>query len=101
MVSAFLLENNDQGMRLFYFMDNRPSSIEIICTYGPLLNYSKPSNGNMVFLTIGIIVAVGLVITFILSFYIWRQYKRCRPQRQVHLITPSPMDMDELPIQYV
>ena len=102
-ISSFLLENNDQGMRLFYFVDNCPSSIEIICTYGPLLNYAKSSNRNMVFLTIGIIVGVGIVVVFILSFYIWRQYKLCRPQRTTHLITPSPMDMDmnELPIQYV
>ena len=100
-IASFLLQNNEDGLRLYYFVNDHPTSIEILFAYGPLLNHAKAHYRPIIFLTLGVIVAVSLITILALSYYIWRQYKRCRPQRQPHLITPSSIDVEELPMQYL
>ena len=69
--------------------------------YGPYINYPKPVN-NRIIVVACVVVVIGIVLLAIIGFYSWLQMKRCTQNKMPpHLITPSPMEGEELPTRYV
>lgn len=100
-ISHFLQSNNDAGLRLNYLTEEGLANCEIVYVYGPFINYPKPVNTRMI-VVVCVIVVLGVILLAITGFYSWLQVKRCtQNDTPPRLITPSPVDGEELPIRYV
>ena len=100
-LSRFLQNNNDAGLRLNFLTEEGLTSCDIMYMYGPYINYPKPVN-NRIIVVACVVVAIGIVLLAIIGFYSWLQMKRCTQNKMPpHLITPSPMEGEELPTRYV